>query len=253
MTDINSADVINLYNDGISIRQIAVQFGVSPTKIKNILIKNGVPIKTKGEQQTLGYKTGSRKKNFNKKSDEVKAKIGDTLAQYWKNLSLEKRAELAQKSRDTWYNVDVDKVQERREKAWEALRKTAKEGSRLEHYIVDNLRKEGYEVKTHIKGMIPNEKLEIDILIPRYRLVIEIDGPAHFMPIWGEKRLNKTRSADTRKNGLLLSNKYSVLRVKCLITNMSDYILRSCLKICKQELQNMEKDSTTRLIEREVI
>lgn len=253
MKEFDTQEMVKLYNDGVSLRKLSEKYGVTIGRLKRTLAKHGIGIRNKSEQQTFDYENGIRKRLTGKKDEATKVKISNTLASYWKNLSLEKRAEFAQKSREAWYNLDIDKVEEMREKAWAALRKTAEQGSRLEHYIVDHLRKDGYEVQTHITNLIPNEKLEVDILIPAYRIAIEVDGPAHFMPIWGEKRLNKTRSADTRKNGLLLGNNYSILRIKCLHTNISEYILRSCYEISKQELENMKVDSTTRLIEREVV
>ena len=64
--------------------------------------------------------------------------------------------------------------------------------------------------------LIPAEKLEIDLYIPRLKTIIEVDGPSHFLPIWGEEKLQKQVNADLRKSGVLLSKGYVVIRVKSL-------------------------------------
>ena len=64
--------------------------------------------------------------------------------------------------------------------------------------------------------IIPAETLEIDLYIPDLRTIIEVDGPSHFLPIWGEDKLQKQINADLRKSGALLSKGYAVIRVKSL-------------------------------------
>ena len=100
-----------------------------------------------------------------------------------------------------------------RAKGIEAIQKSAKEGSKLERFLLDRLNKLGYEVKFH-QMLIPAEKLEIDLYIPTLKTIIEVDGPSHFLPIWGEDRLQKQMNADLRKSGALLSRGYVVVRVK---------------------------------------
>ena len=64
--------------------------------------------------------------------------------------------------------------------------------------------------------IIPSENLEIDLYIPELKTIIEVDGPSHFLPIWGEDKLQKQINADLRKSGTLLSKGYVVIRIKSL-------------------------------------
>jgi very-short-patch-repair endonuclease len=68
----------------------------------------------------------------------------------------------------------------------------------------------------HKKDIIPQEKLEIDLYIPEAKVIIEVDGPSHFLPIWGEEKLQKQLNADIRKSGTLLTKGFIVFRVKSL-------------------------------------
>ena len=66
------------------------------------------------------------------------------------------------------------------------------------------------------KLLIPSENLEIDLYIPGLQTIIEVDGPSHFLPIWGQEKLDKQINADLRKTGTLLTKGYVVIRVKSL-------------------------------------
>ncbi|MBX9836726.1 MAG: hypothetical protein K2X69_00290 [Silvanigrellaceae bacterium] len=46
------------------------------------------------------------------------------------------------------------------------------------------------------------------------QIAIELDGPTHYEPIFGEEQLLKVKDADNRKNGILLTNGMSVIRIK---------------------------------------
>ena len=64
--------------------------------------------------------------------------------------------------------------------------------------------------------IIPSENLEIDLYIPDLKTIIEVDGASHFLPIWGEEKLQKQVNADLRKSAALLSKGYAVIRLKSL-------------------------------------
>ena len=105
--------------------------------------------------------------------------------------------------------------------AVEAVRKAATEGSMMEKALLKELTDSGYRVEFHKKNLIPNENLEIDLYIPSHKTIIEIDGPSHFLPIWGEDKLAKQIKADNQKNGLILSKGFIILRIKNLLNHVS--------------------------------
>jgi very-short-patch-repair endonuclease len=52
--------------------------------------------------------------------------------------------------------------------------------------------------------------------VPSLKTIIEIDGPSHFLPIWGEEKLQKQIKADFHKTGLILSKGMIIIRIKHL-------------------------------------
>jgi very-short-patch-repair endonuclease len=124
----------------------------------------------------------------------------------------EKRVKTA---KDNWSKMSDEQKETMRAKGIAAIRTAASEGSKLEKIFESTIEKSGYRVELH-KMIIPAEKLEIDLYIPRLKTIIEVDGPSHFLPIWGEEKLQKQVNADLRKSGVLLSKGYVVIRVKSL-------------------------------------
>ncbi len=100
--------------------------------------------------------------------------------------------------------------------AIEAIQKAGKEGSKLEKFLLEELTNAGYFVEFHKKNLIPNENLEIDLYIPDLKAIIEVDGPSHFLPIWGEDKLQKQIKSDFQKTGLILGKGFVIIRLKSL-------------------------------------
>ena len=94
--------------------------------------------------------------------------------------------------------------------------------------------------------------MEVDLFVPGLKTAIEIDGPAHFLPIWGEESLQKHIRADAQKAGMLINRGYVILRVKNLIKNISQKRMRDILNQVIDELEKIDKkfpSSAKRLIE----
>lgn len=139
-----------------------------------------------------------------------------------------------------------------RKLAAEAVRKASKEGSKIEKFIYEGLTKAGYDVIFHKRGLVANDKLEVDLFVPSLKTAIEIDGPAHFLPIWGQENLERHIRADAQKAGLLINRGFVVLRVKNIIRNLSQKNMRETLAGVVEQLEKIEKKfppATKRLIE----
>ena len=72
--------------------------------------------------------------------------------------------------------------------------------SRAEKLLV-SLIKESFpvlEVQENIRNILPG-RLEIDIYIPKLKLAIELNGPFHYLPIFGQEKLLKIKNKDLLK------------------------------------------------------
>ena len=110
----------------------------------------------------------------------------------------------------------------------------------------------GYDVIFHKRGLIENENMEVDLFIPALKTAIEIDGPAHFLPIWGQQSLDRHIRADAQKAGLLINRGFVILRVKNIIRNLSNKNMREALAVVLEEVGKIETKfppATKRLIE----
>ena len=76
-----------------------------------------------------------------------------------------------------------------------------------------------------------NQNLQVDLYLPEYRIAIEVDGPSHFKPVWGEKNLEKNIKADQQKTGLILQSGLVMVRVKQDKSLTQRYMRRTLLKL----------------------
>jgi very-short-patch-repair endonuclease len=203
---------------------IAEEWNTYPNKIRREIKRWGFKLRDKSEAQKAALKSGrvEHPTKGKKRSEDVKARISSGIARAWKGLSKAEREHRAAVGRQIWDTIpEADKVLMRKA-ALEAVREASVEGSKLERFLMESLRNEGYSVEFHRDGLIPNQRLQLDLYIPSLNVAIEIDGPSHFFPIWGEKNLQRNISADNKKNSLLLSHGYVVIRVKCISQTTSE-------------------------------
>lgn len=220
----NEEKVVLLYTkDQKSTYQIAEYFKTYPNKIRRILIKHGVELKSKSDAQKNALEKGVSKIPTvgTKRTKEERLKISRSLQARWEKISDDDYNEHVRKSKERWSKMsDVDK-KNMTSAAIQAIQKAGKEGSKLEKFLKYELSKEGFIIEIHKKNLIPNQNLEIDMYFPKIRVIVEIDGPSHFLPIWGENKLQKQIKADENKTGLILSKGLAIIRVKNLSDSMS--------------------------------
>jgi len=134
--------------------------------------------------------------------------------------TLDKRIEVYRKRWDAMSAYEKANLQHL---AAKGLRRTADEGSQIEKNVLAALRKEGFIVHFHCESLIPNEKLQIDLFLPKLGIALELDGPSHFLPIFSEEALKKTMLSDAKKTGILISNGLKIIRVKLLSKNINKF------------------------------
>lgn len=238
--------------------ELAEELGTYPNKIRRALKAMGVALKSKSEAQKQALSTGRHKHPTKGKNrtDATKAKISESVYSYWQDLSDDEREARSETAKENWDNMDDATKANLRQAAAEAVREAAKNGSKMEKFLENYLTNAGYQVIFHKKGLVLNTNLEVDLFLPTLKVVIEIDGPAHFFPIWGQDSLNKHIKADAEKAGLLLNAGYCLIRVKHLSKTLTEKHKRDLVELIEKELIKIEKkfpSKNKRFIELEVI
>lgn len=224
MSNINK--IVSMYTkENKSTYEIAEIMNTYPNKIRRILIKSGIELKDKSQAQKNAIKTGKSVHPTKGKirSKEEKLKISSGIKKYWDNMDDKTYDIKVKRSQERWQKMSEKEKTKMLEAAVKAIQTAGKEGSKLEKFLYEEITKFGLKVEFHKKYLIQNQNLEIDMYIPEIKTIIEVDGPSHFLPIWGEEKLQKQIKADMNKTGLILSKGLLIIRIK----NLSDSVCLS--------------------------
>jgi transposase-like protein/very-short-patch-repair endonuclease len=215
-----------------SLKEVAKEFHTYPNMIRRCIIRWGYKLRDKGQAQSVALSTGRHKHptKGTTLSLETKAKISEKQSENWKQMSNDEYIRRCELSKNQWADMSPEEKAEMARLGGEGIRRASKEGSKAENSLREELTKLGYDVQFHMKNLIPNSKLEVDLFIPACNTIIEIDGPAHFFPIWGEAQLQRHIKADTEKVGLALACGYVIIRVKQMSKTLSQKCVRDMVK-----------------------
>lgn len=212
-----------------------------PNKINRILQKAGVTLRSRSENQKINLDKGRsvHPTKGKQRSDKTKRKISDGVSDAYNDPAV--RDERSRLSKAAWEKMGDEQKANLMSSAARAVRATSDEGSKIEKYLLAELRLAGYEVIFHSNSLIPNQSLQIDLFLPEIRTVVEIDGPSHFEPIWGEEALVRTHRADSEKNGLCLQY-YNVVRMQVLAKKVTGAYCRKTLARLMPRLQYIKEN-----------
>jgi len=255
MLDINK--IIEEYKEGRSIRELADAYSTYPNKIARLIKNTGMELRSKEEAAKIAVGLGKIKPPMlgKKRSQAEKENISKKRSKQWKDMNADDLEIFKKNAKDRWELQTSEERIDRQKRAGEALRRASTEGSKAEKFVYEHLTKAGYEVIMHKVGLIPGEKYEVDLFLPSMRVAIEIDGPQHFLPIYGEKNLRNNIKYDAIKSGALISRGICVIRIKYLLKSSSQNTNRRILDLIKKELNKIEQtfpDPANRLIEVEI-
>lgn len=234
-----------------SIGQIAKEYNTYPNKIMRILKSGNVTLRTKSEAQKLALESGvsEHPTKGKKMNDSTKSMISDKNAAAWKNKSEDELNAFKDKARENWFKKSEEERHNMSKLSGQGLQRASVEGSRAEKHVCDELIKCGFFPQVHRKDIGGN--YEVDIYLPDHKIAIEIDGPHHFIPIFGEERLQKNIRFDGVKNGILISKGISIIRVKHVKKYVSKSLMNQLWVAIKKEIDGINPTSP-QLIEIEV-
>lgn len=221
---------------------IANSLGTYANKIRRDAKKFNIKIKNKSEAQKNALISGRHKHPTKDKGHdpETKKKIGLSVVESWDNMSEQELNNRKNKAKENWDKLSNDAKKNMRDKANKAVRVSSKVGSKLETYILERLLKLGYKVDFHKEQSLVNTKLQIDLYIPELSTAIEVDGPSHFLPVWGEETLKRNIAYDKKKTGLILGKGMVIIRVK-QISDFSPTRADSIVEQLSAILQNIKQ------------
>lgn len=219
MTEINETDARRLYQeDGLSMRQLAVKLNVPLATLSRFMKKHGITSRDKAEAQKNYLKDHEHQMQGKKHSDSTKQKISKGLGEFWDKLTEDDKEELKKKIGSAWRRKWQTMSDTDRRTMMESLSTKAKEmqgqGSRLERFVAEELRKRGYTVEERSENYTAGKSFEVDIALPKERIGIEVDGPTHFLPIHGEEHLKEQQERDARKDEMVTGVGMNMLRVR---------------------------------------
>lgn len=198
-----------------SFQEIAEQCGTYANKIRRDAIKFEISIRNKSEAQKNVLSSGkaSHPTKGQKRSEEVKGKIGHGVMKAWDEMDETTLQQRKDKARQNWEKLSEDEKANILHEANIAVRESSKKGSKLERYLLSSLIKDGYKVDFHKEQSLLNTKLQIDLFLPKINVAIEVDGLSHFEPVWGEDTLKKNQTYDNKKTGLILGKGLVLIRI----------------------------------------
>lgn len=199
-----------------SFQDIAQIYDTYANKIRRDAIRFKINIRDKSEAQKNALDSGKHKHPTRgiTRDVETKTKIGKSMIKSWSGLSKKELEQRKLKAKENWEKLNEDEKQYILQKANDAVRKSSKEGSKLEKFILNCLLKDGYKVIFHQEQTLSNTKLQIDLAIPSINTAIEIDGPSHFLPVWGNQALERNIKYDNKKEGLIIGKGLYLVRIQ---------------------------------------
>lgn len=199
-----------------SLGQIGEELNTYPNKIRRDAKKFGIILRDKSQAQKNALNEGTHQHPTKGKtrSQHTKNKIGKSVMRSWSELSNEELEKRKISAKSQWDNLDDEKKIEIIQLANKAVRKSSKEGSKLEKALLEYLIADGHSVDFHKEQILSNSKLQIDLFLPKLNVAIEVDGPSHFDNIWGDNALQKNTKYDHKKEGLLAGKGIKLIRIK---------------------------------------
>lgn len=203
-------------NNLLSFGAIAEKYNTYANKLRRDAIKYKIKIRDKSQAQKTALKEGrhSHPTKGTSRPDHIKAKIGESVLNSWDNISDSELARRKQLAKDNWNKLSEDEKANILKKANLAVRRSSDSGSKLELFLLENLINLGFKVDFHKEQTLVNTKLQIDLFLPTMGVAIEVDGPSHHAPVWGEDVLKKNIKYDNKKNGLILGKGLKLIRIK---------------------------------------
>ena len=202
---------------------IAKEYDVDAKTINRLLRKYGFAIRSRKDSQNLSFEQHGHPRAGKKLEKATKDKISNSVSRSWTE---EKKKKQSDDTKLYWTKQSDEYKTSILSKCNVGLRESAKSGSKVEMIIHQVLDQRGLHFLCHEPLLFENRALKVDIFISSLDLIVEIDGPSHVLPIFGQEKLDAQIRADEEKNALAVSKGLKILRFRVLYKNLSKKRLR---------------------------
>jgi len=199
-----------------SFADIATAWSTYANKVRRDAKKFQISIRNKSDAQKNALNTGKHKHptKGQERSSEIKNKIGMGVLNSWESLDPAELESRKTKAKENWEKLDDNQKENMQQAAMVAIRQSSKVGSKLEKFLLKQLLSSGLHVDFHKEQSLVTTKLQIDLFLPSIGTAIEVDGPSHFEPVWGEQSLSRNIKYDKKKEGLITGKGWHLIRIK---------------------------------------
>jgi very-short-patch-repair endonuclease len=231
--------------DQKSFGTIAKQYDTYANRIIRDAKKFNIPVRNKSQAQKNALSSGKHKHptKGRKRSEAEKMNIGSGVMKNWSNADPNRLSQKKENAKILWDKRTDEEKNSMLSKANLAVRQSSKLGSKMEHYVLNFLIENNYKVDFHKEQMLANTRLQIDLFLPEMNIAIEVDGPSHFAPVWGEEVLSRNIAYDQKKSGLIVGKGYRLVRIK----QKKDFSKSRASMVCdrlKSVLDNINQTSS---------
>lgn len=226
--------ITQYYNQGLSLRKISSLVGVPLATLYVFMAKNKIPMRDKSKAQKQYLSENDHPMLGKEHSDETKQKISKSLEGFWDGLSDQEKEAYKEKMGAAWKNKWASLSKKEKANIIEMLSAKSKEtkgSSKFEKFLAQAFKDAGFIVEEKTANYTPGQQFEVDIALPQVGIMIEVDGPTHFKPIYGEEALKLQQGRDNRKNDILLGARLQVLRIRDDNGPLSAVRVRKILKM----------------------
>lgn len=216
---LDEAQLSDLYhNQSMSLRGIAKHLGVSVTTVVKYMKLHNIATRDQSEAQHVVLAKNGHPMLGKTHSAVTKKRISQSLGDFWDNLTDSERIEYKKLVGSGWKKKWESMSPEDRSKTLTRLnnanRSQQGNGSRFERFLAAELRQRGHLVEERTHNYMPSAKFEVDVALPRHRVMIEVDGPTHFIDLYESDSLERQKRRDGEKNRYLTNAGFKVLRIR---------------------------------------
>jgi very-short-patch-repair endonuclease len=239
MEDWKSYAVEEYFAKERSFHSIGKELGKNPKTVRDAILRAGLTPRSKSHAQKLVIerngppmtrpRTEKEKRSISKGHERRLASMSPSELKKYKD-------KLSKRAKKQWAKLSDKDKETLLQPMRDGSRLTAGRGSKAENRIGQLLEEDGLFVERRSKRY--TAPYEIDILLLKESIAIECDGPTHFLPIYGEMALDRSKARDRIKDSFLTALGINVVRIR---DHTKSYSMSACRGAYEKVVEILQK------------